>query len=63
VRRVDVRWGYRTPSGATTTVSEREANEGYMSAEQYAKLRASVVGGQLVRQTVTTETSEWEPVP
>lgn len=59
----EIQHGYRTPDGRNHRVTEVVANEGYMSAEEYARKRAEVTGGQYVRRHVATTEYPWEPTP
>lgn len=54
-------WGVRHPEGRVERIDEKSANEGYMTAQEYAVIRAGAVGGKVVKRTITTEItkSDW----
>lgn len=59
-KRVD-QWGVKMPDGSIEgPANPAECNEGYMTCEEYVKIRARVTGGVVVCRTVVTSTSEWE---
>lgn len=53
-------WGVRR-GGMVERISDAAAAEGYMSAEQAARVRAEASGGTVVTRTTTIVTSEWTP--
>lgn len=54
-----VEWAYRTPDGEIHPVSEASANEGYMTAEEYAGRMAESTGGKRVRRRRVTTWTAW----
>lgn len=58
---VTVEHGYRDPGSGNRVfpVREDDANTAYMSAEEYARLRASATGGAYVCRARVVSVSEW----
>lgn len=59
----EVQWGFRTPTGQVYPSSERTANEGYLTAEEYARKRAEVTGGVVLTRRRIVEITDWEEAP
>lgn len=57
----EVQWGYSTGDKTIHKVDPASANEGYMTAEEYARIRAKATGGQVFKRTRTVNVTDWEP--
>lgn len=55
----ETQWGIMR-GHSVEVIIPAEANEGYMSPEQYARKRAEVSPGRVVKRTKTVTVSDWE---
>jgi hypothetical protein len=55
-------YGVRRPDGCVEPMSETAAEAAYMTAEQLAAVRASVVRGVVVRRQRVTTLTDWMAV-
>lgn len=53
-------WGVQHPDGRIEAISEASANEGYMTAEQYAERRAAATGGVVVTRVRRETVTKWK---
>lgn len=55
-------YGVRRPDGCVEPMSETAAAQAYMTAEQLARVRASVVHGVVVRRQRVISLTDWMEV-
>jgi hypothetical protein len=60
--RQSTEYGVRHPDGGVERIRADEANEAYMSAAEYATLRAKHVGGEVVTRIRAVTITDWTPV-
>lgn len=60
--KLKTQWAYTDSYGEITIVNLQRANEAYMTAQEYAIVRAKILKGNALKRTTKVVTSKWENI-